>query len=30
VLRAVKQWSEAHFPAIELARDEYDARAATA
>jgi DNA-binding HxlR family transcriptional regulator len=30
VLRAVKQWSEAHFPEIELARNEYDARAATA
>jgi DNA-binding HxlR family transcriptional regulator len=28
VLRAVKSWSETHFPEIQLARDEYDTRSA--
>ena len=30
VLRAVKQWSEAHFPEIQHARDSYDRRAESA
>lgn len=30
VLRAVKDWSEAHIPEIETARDAYDARARSA
>jgi DNA-binding HxlR family transcriptional regulator len=28
VLRAVKDWSETHFPEIESARDTYDTRTA--
>ena len=28
VLRAVKDWSEAHYPEIQVARDDYDQRSA--